>query len=518
MLGMVACEESDGGLKSFEDTDPVSVTTTPAGTTPGGTTPLGVEDCLNGLDDDGDGRPDCFDEDCESVCDADGDGEDGEAYGGEDCDDTNPDINTEAPERCNGLDDDCDGLLDDGDPDLSPGDLLEWFSDVDEDGFGDPNVSVRRCAEPPASTLDDTDCDDTDPAVNPDGEEICNGIDDDCDGLLDDADPDTDLTMAPWWYLDLDGDGFGVPEGSVQSCGLPDGGPWSLESTDCDDADPDLGPPTDWWPDADLDGFGAGDALGVEECVSPVEGYVAVWRGVDCDDERPEVNPGAEDICEDGVDQDCDGEDAGCARYLYAATGGEGPYRLYQIDVDTGIVTLVGDTGVSLTSLDFLPDGTAFAIGGGGIGYGRAEAGQIYTVNLATAEVTPWFSAPGGIQEGAIAFVDGHLWKVDQFDDLFRIDPDTLLGDSLGFTAEPLAGYAKDFAATADGRLFYGGNAEIYEVDLVTGEFTFAVAGSGLPGSNSGGALTFHGGEMWAIISDGVTSGLATVDLVSGFA
>jgi len=121
---------------------------------------------------------------------------------------------------CNGIDDDCDGTVDEDDA----VDALTWYLDDDGDGFGDPNVSVVACDAPADHLEDDTDCDDADAEVHPAAEEVCNGIDDDCDGVVDpgalDADGDgipncldptvyaydyDDGAWTGWTYVDLGG-------------------------------------------------------------------------------------------------------------------------------------------------------------------------------------------------------------------------------------------------------------------------------------------------------------------------
>ncbi len=175
------------------------------------------------------------------------------------------------------------------------------------------------------------DCDDNDAAVNPSALETCNGVDDDCDGLLDDDDPSRDATGGLVLHPDRDGDGFG--DGSAASVLLCDAAPGLAPPGDCDDADalvnpgalercdgrdddcdglvddadPDLDPTSQgrWFADADEDGFGDPDQ-GVRSCRVP-EGHVA--NAGDCDDRLPERNPRAPERCDDLPDNNCDGTD-----------------------------------------------------------------------------------------------------------------------------------------------------------------------------------------------------------------
>jgi hypothetical protein len=135
------------------------------------------------------------------------------------------------------MDDDCDGLTDDEDDSVDPSSQIDWYRDADTDGYGDESDRVSACEET-AGYVEDSgsgfDCDDTDPAVHPGAEEICNnGIDDDCDeGTLDLFDADSDgsdcatdcdddnssVTVVEDWYVDCDRDGVLGFE-TVSSCG-----------------------------------------------------------------------------------------------------------------------------------------------------------------------------------------------------------------------------------------------------------------------------------------------------------
>ncbi len=85
-------------------------------------------------------------------------------------------------EVCDGIDNDYDMLVDEGV-------LLTFYADTDGDGFGDLGHDTLACSLPPGFVTDTTDCDDTDAAIHPGATEICDDIDNDCDGLVDTADP-----------------------------------------------------------------------------------------------------------------------------------------------------------------------------------------------------------------------------------------------------------------------------------------------------------------------------------------
>ena len=159
-----------------------------------------------------------------------------------------------------------------------------------------------------------TDCNDNDPSIHPGAPESCNGIDDNCDGVVDE-----EVRLVYW--RDADGDTFGNPTAPLAACEQPAG--YVVNDDDCNDfsdaafpgaeevcdgLDNDCDGSTDdipgFWPDADADGFGgAGDARSL--CEPMPDGYAD--NRSDCDDTDPLVYPGAPELCADGVDHNCDG-------------------------------------------------------------------------------------------------------------------------------------------------------------------------------------------------------------------
>ena len=100
----------------------------------------------------------------------------------EDCAPNDPSVHPNASETCNGIDDDCSGEVDDG--------LLQmWYPDFDEDGYGGL-PGVETCTNPAGYVLNGDDCLDTDADVNPDAEEVCDEVDNDCDGTVDEDPPE----------------------------------------------------------------------------------------------------------------------------------------------------------------------------------------------------------------------------------------------------------------------------------------------------------------------------------------
>ena len=287
---------------------------------------------------DGDAQGDLCDQD------QDGDGFIAVAEGGADCDDTDATIRPGIPEGqaasgqctyCNGSDDDCDGHVDEGCLDENGDGFIDCLaSDVDQDGVVDGFDNCIDTPNPNQQDLDKDglgdecdddkdgdgvaaamgDCDDDDPMVAPDRDEICNGVDDDCSGAADEGFVNTDQDELAD-CVDPDDDDDGVLDDGSQSSVIGDTPCLLWDVTMCDD-NCRLVPNAD---QANSDADPYGDACDDDK---DGDGFEAVEAGgSDCDDLNPGVHPGLLEIqtsagsCKlcNAIDDDCDGEtDEGC--------------------------------------------------------------------------------------------------------------------------------------------------------------------------------------------------------------
>ncbi|MEN9333821.1 MAG: hypothetical protein RLY35_1001, partial [Bacteroidota bacterium] len=335
-----------------------------------------------------------------------------------DCDDNNAQVYPTHVELCNQVDDNCNAQVDEGVQNVyyldADGDGFGWISnvvlscsaplgyvnnaqdcddniityqDLDGDGFGtmvmvpcgvtdntdcndtqwlyaDNDADGFGAGSPVACGLaDNSDCDDNNATVNTAMTEVCNQLDDNCDGQIDEgvqntyyADNDGDgfgdlnntttacvqpIGFVTNWedcddnaltYLDTDGDGFGT--GAPISCG-------ALVNTDCDDINSAVNPnaievcngiddncsgTTDegllisFFEDADADGFG-NPAVMIDACTQP-SGFVQ--NNTDCNDALNTANPSGTEVC-NGIDDDCDTQvDEGVLITYYADADGDG--------------------------------------------------------------------------------------------------------------------------------------------------------------------------------------------------
>ncbi|MBA2499780.1 MAG: T9SS type A sorting domain-containing protein [Chitinophagaceae bacterium] len=135
------------------------------------------------------------------------------------------------------------------------GEALTYYADADGDGYGNPNSTIKSCVPQPGFITNKTDCNDANAAIHPGAVEVCDGVDNNCDGQVDEG-------VKITYYADADGDGYGSNISTIQACSMP-------------------------------------------------QGYLA--SGGDCNDNNTSINPGVTEVCGNGLDDNCNGQnDEGC--------------------------------------------------------------------------------------------------------------------------------------------------------------------------------------------------------------
>src|SRR5258706_15928538 len=203
---------------------------------------------------------------------------------------------------CNGVDDNCAGGIDEGV-------TTTYYRDADGDGYGTAATTAAGCSPPTGYVANNPDCNDGAVGINPAAAEICNGIDDNCAGGIDEG-----LTPSTF-YRDADGDGYGAAAMTKAACSLAVAGAgFVANSTDCDDTNANISPAapeicangkddncngvidTDapatstFYKDTDGDGYGSA-ASGTATACAPPTGFVS--SNTDCNDAVAAIHPGA---------------------------------------------------------------------------------------------------------------------------------------------------------------------------------------------------------------------------------
>ena len=280
-----------------------------------------------------------------------------------DCKDDNAAVHPGAAEVCNGVDDNCNGSIDEGveestyyrdsdgdgygDPgntksectqpsgyvtnnsDCNDNDVKEhpgqtWYKDGDGDGYSDATTNTSSCTRPAGYKISSEltsisgDCKDDNAAVHPGAAEVCNGVDDNCNGSIDEG------VEESTYYRDSDGDGYGDPGNTKSECIQPSG--YVTNNSDCNDNDVKEHPGQTWYKDGDGDGY-SDATTNTSSCTRPagykISSELTSISG-DCKDDNAAVHPGATEVCNE-VDDNCNGSiDEGVGSTYYRDSDGDG--------------------------------------------------------------------------------------------------------------------------------------------------------------------------------------------------
>jgi len=143
-----------------------------------------------------------------------------------DCNDADAAIHPGAAEVCDSVDNDCDGTIDEGVG-------ATYYADVDGDTYGNASSSMLACSLPAGYVTNATDCNDASASIHPGATEVCDSVDNDCDGSIDEG-------VTTTYYQDADGDAYGNALVSSAACSAPSG--YVADNTDCDDTDATVHP------------------------------------------------------------------------------------------------------------------------------------------------------------------------------------------------------------------------------------------------------------------------------------
>jgi hypothetical protein len=247
-----------------------------------------------------------------------------------DCNDLNRNVHPGASELCNGLDDDCDNSID-----SNAVNCLIFYRDHDLDNYGDPDDHECLCSpEGEYTSLNPSDCNDSDSAVNPQAVETCDNLDNNCNGFVDEAfskkgspcdGGDSDLCQEGTWICNEEKNGLVCSDSTEDNAELCNGIDDDCDGVipdnendydhdgfrkcqgDCNDLDINIFPNNPY--DDCQDGID-NNCDGVDGKDMDHDGYGAGYGCPDCNDGNASVNPDAVDFVDaDHIDNNCDGVD-----------------------------------------------------------------------------------------------------------------------------------------------------------------------------------------------------------------
>lgn len=234
----------------------------------------------------------------------------------DDCNDDDKNVYPGASESCNAKDDNCNGLIDE---ENALG-CKDFYLDADGDGFGSATKKCLCEASGQYTATKSGDCNDNDKTIFPQANELCNGKDDNCNNIIDEEGAGGCIA----YYLDFDGDGFGLSTQSKCLC-KPEGSYSTTKAGDCNDQDKNINPQANescnqkddncngvvdeegaigcqkFYYDNDSDTFGVNDN---SKCLCQPTGKYSTGVAGDCNDNDGTVNPGATEKC-NGKDDNC---------------------------------------------------------------------------------------------------------------------------------------------------------------------------------------------------------------------